>query len=200
MNVVSQPRDKLGRFRKKSSSSSLSSQLPKRQTKRKTPKPKKASVEDTFIVEKNKQKNKKKLKLKTNKLKTKLKPKEKPLTITSNTLPIAYGHVYSDQCGHCINMQSDWDKLKNNIGNKCELYDIGEDHSNQVRKFNSRFHSSLNFDGFPTVFKLQKHGDSINYYDTYYQQQKDLFDKNMIQKEPFPYRSYDSMRLWLRGG
>ena len=196
----SQPRDKLGRFRKKSSSSSLSSQLPKRQAKRKTPKPKKGSLEGTSIVQEKKNKTNKNKNKNKSKNKIKDKDKIKALTITSNTLPIAYGHVYSDQCGHCINMQSDWDHLKRKIGNKCELHDIGEDHSNKVREFNDRFHSSLNFDGFPTVFKLQKQGDQINYYDTYYQQQKDLFDKNMIQKEPYPYRSYDSMRLWLRGG
>ena len=55
----SQPRYKLGRFRKKSSSSSLSSQIPKRQAKRKTPKPKKGSLEGTSIVQEKKNKTNK---------------------------------------------------------------------------------------------------------------------------------------------
>ena len=158
--------------------------------------------------EKNKQKlkrnfSKKQLKRKSskNKLKTPKKQQKQPkkkgdksLKKKAKTLPIAYGHVYSDSCGHCRDMQPDWDQLKSNIGQSVELCDIGDNHSYGVRQFNDRFDSTLNFDGFPTVFKLQNKGNAVEYYDDYYKKQKDA------GKQLSPFRSQESMRVWILGG
>ena len=148
-------------------------------------------------------KNQKQLKRKPSKkkLKTPKKQKKHPkkkgkqtLKKLTKALPIAYGHVYSDGCGHCRDMQSDWDRLKNDIGQSVELCDIGDNHSYGVRQFNDRFDSTLNFDGFPTVFKLQKKGNAVEYYDDYYKKQKDAGTQSS------PFRSQESMRVWILGG
>lgn len=118
----------------------------------------------------------------------------------SESLPVAYGHVYSNSCGHCVNMQDDWDKLVNDIGNKIELCDMGDDHNNQVRQFNDRFQSTLNFSGFPTVFKLSQKSKPVEYYDDYYKKQNDDFENGLSTIKPLPFRSRESMKVWLLGG
>ena len=131
---------------------------------------------------------------------SKKKRKEKRNKLESNSLPIAYGHVYSNSCGHCVNMQDDWDNLVNDIGNKVELCDIGEDHSNNVRQFNDRYDSTLNFSGFPTVFKLSQKNKPVEYYDDYYKKQTDDFENRRSTTKPLPFRSRESMKVWVLGG
>ena len=175
-------RDKKGRFRKKNKTSNGKDN----KKKSKTPKKKKVS----FKLKKFKLK-------KSNKGKT---LSAKSSLVKKSSLPIAYGHVYSDGCGYCRDMQPSWDRLKENIGNKVELCDIGDNHSEGVRQFNDRFHSSLNFEGFPTVFKLKIRGRPVEYYDDYYKKQKTDYDNGVSMVEPKPYRSHESMQLWILGG
>ena len=78
------------------------------------------------------------------------------------TTPVAYGHVFSPTCGHCINMQSEWDRLKSIV--KIPLVDIGENHDTHVQEFNRLHHTDLVFNGFPTIFKLMKDGKPVQYY------------------------------------
>ena len=121
-------------------------------------------------------------------------------TKTTKSPPIVYGHLFSTSCGHCNDMQPAWDGLKQDIGSDIELCDIGNDHSDQVRQFNDRFHSTLNFDGFPTVFKLAQQGKPVEYYDNYYKKQKDEFDQGITSIDPAPFRSKESMKIWVLGG
>lgn len=170
-------RDKNGRFRKKKTG-----QTPKRRTpKRKTPKRKRNQPSKSSLKKRKSQKDK----------------APKHVTFASTT-PIAYGHVYSPSCGHCVNMQSDWDKLTHEIGKSIELHDIGDNHSQGVREFNDKFHTRLNFDGFPTIFKLRQRGQPIDYYDSYYSRRKEDFDKGEAS-DPLPYRSRGSIKMWLMG-
>ena len=71
------------------------------------------------------------------------------------TLPVLYGHIFSDQCIHCINMQSAWDRLINEVKN-IELRDINDNYEYQVQNINKEFNCNLTYEGFPTIFKLKK--------------------------------------------
>ena len=179
-------RDAKGRFRKKNKTPKKNQKNTKKTDKNKTPKKKKVS----FKL--------KKFKLKKSK-KGKTLSAKSPL-VGKSSLPIAYGHVYSDGCGYCRDMQPSWDRLKENIGDKVELCDIGDNHSEGVRQFNDRFHSSLNFEGFPTVFKLKSRGRPVEYYDDYYKKQKADYDNGVSTIDPKPYRSQESMQVWVLGG
>ena len=172
-------RDKNGRFRKKGSKKQLirKNSMPKKKApKRQTPKKQTPKKKQTLILNT---------------------PNE---TKTTKSPPIAYGHVFSTSCGHCNDMQPAWDELKQDIGSDIELCDIANDHSDQVRQFNDRFHSTLNIDGFPTVFKLAQQGKPVEYYDSYYKKQQDEFDQGITSIKPAPFRSKESMKIWVLGG
>lgn len=117
----------------------------------------------------------------------------------TRSLPLAYGHIFSNTCGHCINMHDDWEGLKNDIGTKSKLCDIGKDHTQGVSRFNQKYNSSLNFEGFPTVFKLQSKGKPVEYYDDYYKREEDR--RKRLSISPLkPFRSHESMKTWVLGG
>ena len=187
-------RDKNGRFRKRGSKGNKTPRKPKNKTPRKpnnkTPR---------------KPKNKTPRKAKNKKSKTPKKAKKnvtfsKDLVEKRSALPVAYGHVYSDECGYCREMQPEWNTLKENVGNKVTLCDIDKNHTENVRQFNEKYDSSLNFEGFPTVFKLMSRHSPVEYYDQYYKNEKDKYEKNLTSIEPKPYRSAESMRVWILGG
>lgn len=79
-----------------------------------------------------------------------------------NSKPIVFGHVYSDQCIHCQNMQNDWNTLCKKVS--VPLHDIDEDHENQVQQFNTKYQTNLEANGFPTIFRLKKQSSPIDYY------------------------------------
>lgn len=106
------------------------------------------------LKNKNKNKNKKK------RLRTRKPIKRKPIT----RKPIMYGHVYSTECGHCISMQGDWDKLKAIVGKDIELMDISDDHQGKVDALNANYQTDLKFNGFPTIFKFLRKSAPIEYY------------------------------------
>lgn len=76
--------------------------------------------------------------------------------------PVVFGHVYSDQCIHCQNMQKEWDTMCKSV--KVPLHDIGENHQHEVQKFNQQYSTNLEANGFPTIFKLQRHKTPVSYY------------------------------------
>lgn len=76
--------------------------------------------------------------------------------------PVVFGHVYSDQCIHCQNMQNEWDSLCKSV--KVPLHDIGENHQERVVQFNQQYGTNLEANGFPTIFKLRRHKTPVVYY------------------------------------
>lgn len=84
--------------------------------------------------------------------------------VEKNNPPIAYGHVFSTECGHCISMQPDWDILKTYVGKDIELLDISNNHQEKVDSVNSSFQTDLKFEGFPTIFKLKQKNTPVEYY------------------------------------
>ena len=96
-----------------------------------------------------------------------LRSRRRRRNLRANKKPIAYGHVYSTQCGHCINMQEDWDKLKNEANSKnktMELIDISENHQAKVDEMNQTYQTDLKFSGFPTIFKVMSKSSPVHYY------------------------------------
>ena len=93
--------------------------------------------------------------------------RRRKLTGHRKNLPCAYGHVFSTECGHCINMQDDWDKLKEEVkkeNQKIELLDISENHQANVDILNKMYQTDLKFSGFPTIFKIIKQNTPVRYY------------------------------------
>lgn len=93
-------------------------------------------------------------------------------------LPIAYGHIFSSQCIHCIQMQSEWDKLVQQVTD-IELRDIGDNYEETVLNVNKEFDCDLQFNGVPTIFKIMQKGGIVEYY--------------------YKERTYDAMKAWLYG-
>lgn len=99
---------------------------------------------------------------KTSKGGGKRRPKSPKRKNSKSQKPIVFGHVYSDQCIHCRNMQNDWNILCKKVS--VPLHDIGEDHENQVQQFNVKYDTNLESSGFPTIFRLKKQSSPIDYY------------------------------------
>jgi len=96
------------------------------------------------------------------KLKRKKLHKKRTLKLKQKLPAVVFGHVYSDQCGYCRNMQNDWDNLR--AKTKVPLYDIGDDYENKIKSFNTKYNTDLKYSGFPTIFRLKKHHDTVEYY------------------------------------
>ena len=77
---------------------------------------------------------------------------------------VIFGHVYSNGCGHCINMQGEWDKVCDRLKQKHILHDIGDDYENKISQFNQKYNTNLSYTGFPTIFRLRKNSKPIEYY------------------------------------
>ena len=92
-------------------------------------------------------------------------------------LPIAYGHIFSSQCIHCIQMQPEWDKLVQQVKN-IELRDIGDNYEENVLNVNKEFNCNLQFNGVPTIFKIMQ-GGIVEYY--------------------YKERTCEAMKVWLYG-
>jgi hypothetical protein len=78
--------------------------------------------------------------------------------------PIVYGHVFSTECGHCINMNGDWEKLTKEVGKDITLVDISNNHQGKVDAFNTAYQTDLKFEGFPTIFKLSQKNAPVEYF------------------------------------
>lgn len=81
--------------------------------------------------------------------------------------PIAYGHVYSTGCVHCIRMQNDWDNLTEEVKKKnsaIELIDISQNHQEEVDATNKTYQTDIAFLGFPTIFKIMQKNAPVQYH------------------------------------
>ena len=102
---------------------------------------------------------------------------------------LAYGHIYSKDCGYCKEMQPDWDRVISSHKN-IPLHDIHVVMSNPndpfqqtIDDFNRRYslqnnETMLENRGFPTIFRIRKSNPhAVDYF------QND--------------RTYDSIAQWL---
>ena len=102
---------------------------------------------------------------------------------------LAYGHIYSDQCGFCTTMQPEWDKVTAKY-NSIPLHDIHvvmDDENDPVQQkideFNRQYslhkgETCLTNKGLPTIFRVRRNvPHSIDYF----------------QDE----RNYDAISKWL---
>lgn len=78
-------------------------------------------------------------------------------------LPIVYGHIFSSQCIHCIQMQPEWDKLVQQVTD-IELRDIGDNYEENILNINKEFNCNLQFNGVPTIYKIMQKGGNVEYY------------------------------------
>lgn len=78
--------------------------------------------------------------------------------------PYKYGHVYLETCPACQNMQPEWDILTLQVPNE-KLVDIKDDYKLNIDNFNTENKTNLNFEYFPTIWKLRNQGDNVVYYD-----------------------------------
>jgi thiol-disulfide isomerase/thioredoxin len=102
---------------------------------------------------------------------------------------LAYGHIYSEQCGYCKQMQPDWDRVVSNHKH-IPLHDIHVVMSNPndpfqqtIDDFNRRYslqnnETMLENRGFPTIFRIRK---------------SNPHDVDYFQDD----RTYDSISNWL---
>jgi thiol-disulfide isomerase/thioredoxin len=97
------------------------------------------------------------------------KEKRNPKKIVKKTLkrkpkPVVFGHVYSTSCGHCINMQSEWDKVCQDLKRKHVLHDIGDNYESKISEFNQKYNTNLAYSGFPTIFRIRSVSRPVEYY------------------------------------
>lgn len=83
--------------------------------------------------------------------------------VPKSNIPIIYGHVYSESCGHCIAMDGEWKKLCEKVKD-VKLKDIGDNYDQNVENLNHEYQTDLTYEGFPTIFKLMKQGLPMQYY------------------------------------
>ena len=114
---------------------------------------------------------------------------EIPVEKSDGPPTIAYGHIYSDQCGFCTAMQPEWDKVTANY-NSIPLHDIrvvmGDENDpvqDKIDEFNRQYslhkgETCLTNKGLPTIFRVRRNvPHSIDYF----------------QDE----RNYDAISKWL---
>ncbi len=76
-----------------------------------------------------------------------------------------FGHVFSDSCHFCQDMQTEWDILVKRA--PFTMNDIGVDHEANIKKINDQYRTDLKADGFPTIFRIiEVNGKkySVDYY------------------------------------
>jgi len=114
---------------------------------------------------------------------------EIPVEKSDGPPTIAYGHIYSDQCGFCTAMQPEWDKVTANYSS-IPLHDIHvvmDDENypvqDKIDEFNHQYslhkgQTCLTNKGLPTIFRVRRNvPHSIDYF----------------QDE----RNYDAISKWL---
>jgi thiol-disulfide isomerase/thioredoxin len=116
--------------------------------------------------------------------------KEVVRTVEDNSPPtLAYGHIYSKDCGYCKQMQPDWDRVVSNHKH-IPLHDIhvvmsnpNDPYQQTIDDFNRRYslqnnETMLESRGFPTIFRIRK---------------SNPHDVDYFQDD----RTYDSIAQWL---
>ena len=112
-----------------------------------------------------KNKKVKKTTIKTTKKTTKKNTTRKHLN-DKNTLPVVYGKIHWEQCGHCQMLVPEWNIVKDKINIIC--YDIERNEETyKLPEFNNKYkpQQALQIQGgYPTIYKLPKYGGVIEYY------------------------------------
>ncbi len=76
--------------------------------------------------------------------------------------------IHSKNCGYCIKMEPEWNKLKTMMkGGNVDIQDFETtEDSEKLKKFNAelknKFNKELEYDGVPTIAKIS--GGNIDYY------------------------------------
>lgn len=77
--------------------------------------------------------------------------------------PLAYGRIYSDDCGYCNQMKSAWNTLCRNMKDQCPQtthIDIGEDYETKIEKQleNPYELQEFTYQGVPTIYRIPEKG------------------------------------------
>jgi len=80
---------------------------------------------------------------------------------------LVYGRVHALWCGHCLAMNSDWNKLNGlmNLRHRnVKLFDIeSADIGPKTARFKQMFGNDIQSQGYPTIYKLHE-GGQVEYY------------------------------------
>lgn len=78
--------------------------------------------------------------------------------------PIIVGKVYANWCGHCQTLKPEWKKLKTIIPkDRVQFIEIEESESAKRSQFEKKIKSTLDVNGYPTIFKIHT-SKPVEYY------------------------------------
>jgi hypothetical protein len=100
-----------------------------------------------------------------------------PKELTLPNKRVVIGKIYSDFCGYCNIMKPEWEKMKQNIKNRCNKHNIPEpkyleiesntnlDELDEFNKNNQDFlkQTKIEFEFVPTIFVVDEEG--LKYYE-----------------------------------
>ena len=125
------------------------------------------------------------------------KNKSTPKESKSSASPrIVIGKIYSDSCWHCTKMQPEWEKMKENIKNKCSNHNIPEPDDyleieisrdlKQLEEFNKNNQdflrqTNIKYEYVPTIFLIDQE-KGIQYYDDKQERTCDKMEKFMVKR------------------
>lgn len=75
------------------------------------------------------------------------------------------GKLYSNNCGYCKQMESDWDQMKQQVAGKVEVVDFeaSDNFDEKLAKFNKERNTDVKLQGgYPTIFKIK--GGQVSYH------------------------------------
>ena len=91
--------------------------------------------------------------------------KTSPFFKPSNSSEYIYGKIYATWCGHCQVLEPEWKKVEESLYPH-KSHNIESVESDQlISQFNSKYNTTLESKGYPTIFKLNKIGGSVEYYE-----------------------------------
>ena len=96
------------------------------------------------------------IKRKSKKRKSNLKPL-KIIQIDNKNNVKVFGHVFSDSCGFCRQMEPEWLKLTELLAETRKniiIIDIGDNYSENLKKINDNYQVNLEANGLPTIFRI----------------------------------------------
>jgi len=78
------------------------------------------------------------------------------------------GKIYNDNCGHCVRMAPDWEKMKEELKNtdivikEFETAKQSDELKKYTKSLKKQTNQELTYDGVPTIFKVSE--NKIEYY------------------------------------
>jgi thiol-disulfide isomerase/thioredoxin len=100
---------------------------------------------------------------------TKKKPQKK---VTFKTSPeYIYGKIYATWCGHCQVLEPEWKKVEESLYPNKSINIESAESEKLIRDFNTHYTKKLKINvylkanGYPTIFKLNKIGGNVEYYE-----------------------------------